>query len=62
MKKIILCSILTVLTSVSVCAINVTLTTDEGYNNPVMIQKLQNNLAALLTEINAAYEQNRNLN
>lgn len=62
MKKIILCSILTVLTSVSVRAINVTLTTDEGYDNPAMIQTLQNNLAALLTEINAAYQQKRDLN
>ena len=62
MKKIILCSVMLMLATVSVKAIDVTLTTDEGYNNPVMVQKLQNNLAALLTEINAAYQQKRDLN
>lgn len=62
MKKIFLCSLVMVLTSFSAHAVNVTLTTDEGYNNPVMLQKLQTNLAALLSEINAAYDQNRNLN
>lgn len=62
MKKIILCSLMMVLTSFSAHAVNVTLTTDEGYNNPVMLQKLQTNLAALLSEINAAYNDNRVLN
>lgn len=62
MKKTFLCSVMVLLTFVSVHAVNVTLTTDEGYNNPAMVQKLQSNLAALLTEINAAYEQKRDLN
>ena len=62
MKKTILCSLVMLLTSFSAHAVSVTLTTDEGYNNPAMVQKLQNNLAALLTEINAAYDQKRNLN
>lgn len=61
MKKFILCSLM-MLASFSAHAVNVTLTTDEGYSNPAMIQILQNNLAALLTEINAAYNQKRNLN
>ena len=62
MKKTILCSLVMLLTSFSAHAVSVTLTTDEGYNNPAMVQKLQNNLAALLNEINAAYNQKRNLN
>lgn len=62
MKKKILCSLVMLLTCFSAHAVSVTLTTDEGYNNPAMIQKMQNNLAALLTEINAAYDQKRNLN
>lgn len=62
MKKAILC--VTVMLLITICshAVNVTLTTDEGYNNPAMIQRLQDNLSALLTEINAAYDQNRDLN
>ena len=62
MKKTFFCCAVMMLMAVHSNAISVTLTTDEGYNNPVMVQKLQNNLAALLTEINAAYDQNRNLN
>jgi hypothetical protein len=62
MKRTILCGLVMLLVSLSAHAVNVTLTTDEGYNNPAMVQKLQNNLAALLTEINAAYDQKRNLN
>ena len=62
MKKIFLCSLVMMLTSFSVHAINVTLTTDEGYNNPAIVERLQNNLALLLNEINAAYNENRNLN
>lgn len=62
MKRTILCSLVMLLASLSTHAVNVTLTTDEGYNNPAMVQKLQNNLAALLTEINAAYQQKRDLN
>ena len=62
MKRTILFSLVMLLTSLSAHAVNVTLTTDKGYNNPAMVQKLQNNLAALLTEINAAYDQKRNLN
>ncbi len=62
MKRLFLCSLILALTTLSTHAINVTLTTDEGYNNPAMVQKLQANLAALLTEINAAYQEKRNLN
>ncbi len=62
MKKIFICSLFMILTAVSTHAINVTLTTDDGYDNVAMVQKLQNNLAALLTEINAAYQQKRDLN
>ena len=62
MKKTILCFMAIMLSSISMQAINVTLTTDEGYNNPIMVEKLQNNLAVLLTEINAAYAEKRNLN
>lgn len=62
MKQTILCGLVMLLGSLSIHAVNVTLTTDEGYDNPAMVQKLQGNLAMLLTEINAAYDQKRNLN
>ncbi len=61
-NKVLICLFVVIYGVLSSHAVNVTLTTDEGYNNPVMIQKLQNNLAALLTEINNAYLQKRNLN
>jgi ketosteroid isomerase-like protein len=62
MKKFFLYSLMLFMGSLSSQAINVTLTTDEGYDKPAIIQKLQSNLAALLNEINAAYEQKRDLN
>ena len=43
-------------------AIKVTITTDEGFNNPAIILKMQNNLEEVLTEINSAYYDNRNIN
>ena len=62
MKKILLSLMIVMHSILNTNAVNVTLTTDEDYNNPAIIQKLQNNLAALLTEINNAYDQNRDLN
>ena len=50
------------LSTCRVYAVNVTLTMDADYGNPAMVQRLQNNLAALLNEINAAYGEKRNLN
>ena len=61
-NKVLICLFVVIYGVLSSHAVNVTLTTDEDYNNPVMIQKLQTNLAALLTEINNAYVQKRNLN
>ena len=44
-------------------AVNVTTTTQQsGYNNQALLQTMQNNLGQLLTEINAAHEQKRDLN
>lgn len=62
MKKTILSLMALLLTALPSQAVSVQLTTDDSYNNPAMIQKLETNLAALLTEINAAYTEKRNLN
>ncbi len=50
------------LASVCANAITVTITTDEGFDNPAIINKMQNNLGAVLTEINAAYNGKRDVN
>lgn len=42
--------------------VSVVITTDEGYSNPTLIQKMQQNLSAVLTEINKAQKENRLLN
>jgi len=42
--------------------VSVVITTDEGYSNPALIQKMQQNLSAVLTEINKAQKENRLLN
>ncbi len=42
--------------------VTVTLTTDEGYERPAAISKAEGNLSRVLTEINAAQRENRNLN
>ena len=42
--------------------VTVTLTTDEGYERPAAISKAEENLSRVLTEINAAQRENRNLN
>ncbi|MTU93452.1 hypothetical protein GMD70_09800 [Parabacteroides merdae] len=34
--------------------VSVVITTDEGYSNPSLIQLMQSNLSAVLTEVNAA--------
>lgn len=43
-------------------AITVTITTDEGFDNPAIIAKMQQNLGAVLTEINNAYNGKRDIN
>lgn len=62
MKKLFLCLALTLQCTIGIHAVEVELTTDEGFDNPTIIQRIQSNLAALLTEINDAYDQNRDLN
>ena len=36
-------------------AVTVTITTDEGFDNPAIISTMQQNLGVVLTEINNAY-------
>ena len=63
MKKTMMLTLALLLTSFSAKAIEVTLTTDEVTTiSPVLLQKMQTNLGILLTEINAAYEEKRDLN
>ncbi|MDO4160245.1 MAG: nuclear transport factor 2 family protein [Prevotellaceae bacterium] len=61
MKKLFI-TLIALLVYVNANAITVTITTDEGFNNPALIEKMQNNLSAVLTEINNAYESNSILN
>lgn len=42
--------------------VSVVLTTDEGFSNPAIIEKMQHNLSRVLTEINRAQKENRLLN
>ena len=42
--------------------VSVVLTTDEGFSNQVIIEKMQHNLSQVLTEINRAQKENRLLN
>lgn len=67
MKKIILLLILLYLNGwyggdMRAQEVSVVITTDEGYSNPALIQKMQQNLSAVLTEINKAQKENRLLN
>lgn len=65
MKKWILicfCLVGMVLNRVNAQTVTVTLTTDEGFDNPAIIAKMQNNLSKVLSEINAAQQENRPLN
>ena len=39
--------------------VSVVLTTDEGFSNPAIIEKMQHNLSRVLTEINRAQKENR---
>jgi hypothetical protein len=46
----------------SVKAITVTITVDEGFDNPAIIERMQTNLGQVLTEINNAYYAKRDVN
>ncbi|MCM1515634.1 MAG: nuclear transport factor 2 family protein [Paraprevotella sp.] len=61
MKKILAC-IIALMAFVSVNAITVTITVDEGFNNQQVIAKMQTNLGRVLTEINEAYYAKRDIN
>ena len=39
--------------------VSVVITTDENYSNPSLIQRMQSNLSAVLTEVNTAHQENR---
>ena len=43
-------------------AVTVTITTDEGFDNPAIISTMQQNLGVVLTEINNAYNEKRDIN
>ena len=65
MKKVlILFYLLGLIGSIQVGAqtVTVTLTTDSSFDNPTIIEKLENNLSRVLTEINRAQADNRPLN
>ena len=65
MKRILLsaCLIFTMAFNVHVKAVNVTITTQQsGFNNQALLQTMQSNLGRVLTEINAAHQDNRDLN
>ena len=55
-------AMLILLMPLCVKAVNVTITFDEGFPKPAVTEKIQQNLAAVLTEINAAYQGKRNIN
>lgn len=50
------------LASVCANAVTVTITTDEGFDNRAIIENMQQNLGAVLTEINSAYNGKRDIN
>ena len=54
MKRIILC-MFALMAMLSANAITVTITVDEGFDNPAILQKMEANLGQVLTEINEAY-------
>lgn len=61
MKRIVL-FMFALLAVFSVKAITVTITVDEGFDNPAIIERMQTNLGQLLTEINNAYYAKRDVN
>ena len=61
MKRIVL-FMFALLAVISVKAITVTITVDEGFGNPTIIERMQTNLGQVLTEINNAYNEKRDVN
>lgn len=61
MKKAIL-SLSVLCMALTASAITVTITVDEGFDNPAVIRKMEANLGQVLTEINAAYTAKRDVN
>ncbi len=61
MKRIVL-FMFALLAVFSVKAITVTITVDEGFDNPAIIERMQTNLGQVLTEINNAYYAKRDVN
>ena len=61
MKRIVL-FMFALLAVISVKAITVTITVDEGFDNPAIIERMQTNLGQVLTEINNAYNEKRDVN
>lgn len=61
MKRIVL-FMFALLAVFSVKAITVTITVDEGFDNPAIIERMQTNLGHVLTEINNAYYAKRDVN
>ncbi len=62
MKKILFCAFV-ILSAIRTNAVEVTITAHRsGYENQALLNTMQSNLAAVLTEINAAKKENRNLN
>lgn len=61
MKRIVL-FMFALLAVISVKAITVTITVDEGFDNPAIIERMQTNLGQVLTEINNAYYAKREVN
>lgn len=50
------------MTCICTHAVTVTITTDEGFDNPAIIATMQQNLGRVLTEINDAYNAKREIN
>ena len=61
MKRIVL-FMFALLAVFSAKAITVTITVDEGFDNPAIIERMQTNLGQVLTEINNAYSEKRDVN
>ena len=61
MKRIMLC-VCSLIAVLFANAITVTITVDEGFDNPAILEKMQTNLGRVLTEINDAYNGKRDIN
>lgn len=61
MKRIMLC-VCSLIAVLFANAITVTITVDEGFDNPAILEKMQTNLGHVLTEINDAYNGKRDIN